>query len=118
MATWTASSAVMTHLLHQLMALESILPDSQLLSQRPGFVAAALPAPWLQQHLKGTAENVSSAGIMDMLGGANACQAAFDKGLLLIQIAAGCLFERMSLQSVELGIFWLQHVCQWVSALP
>ena len=114
-ASWAASSAAMTHLLHQLMALEALLSDPQQQRQLADFNAASLPAPWLQQRLKGTGESISGDALMERLGGASACQAALDQGLLLIQIAAGCLYERVPLQSVELGTFWLQHVCQRVS---
>ena len=113
-ASWAASSAAMTHLLHQLMALEvlSLKPEQQ--SQLSDFSAAFLPAPWLQQRLRGTDDSISGAALVERLGGADACQAAVSQGVLLIQIAAGCLFERLSLQSVEHGIFWLQHVNQQV----
>lgn len=115
LATWAASSAVMTHLLHQLVALEALLLEAPRHSQLSDFGTASLPAPWLQQRLQGTMESISSAALVDSLGGAATCQAAVDQGLLLIQIAAGCLFERMSLQSVDVASFWLQHVSQSVS---
>ena len=114
-ASWAASSAVMTHLLHQLIALEAVLSDPQQQSHLSDLSAASLPAQWLQQHLRGSEALISGAALVERLGGAEACQTAVGQGLLLIQIAAGCLLERMSLQSVEHGIFWLQHVSQQVS---
>ena len=113
-ASWAASSAVMTHLLHQLMALEVLSSNPEQQRQLSDFSAASLPAPWLQQRLRGTDESISGTALVERLGGAAACQAAAGQGLLLIQIAAGCLLERLSLQSVELGIFWMQHVSQRV----
>ena len=104
----------MTHLLHQLMALEALSSKPEQQSQLADCSAASLPAPLLQQRLRGTDDSISGAALDEMLGGAAACQAAVSQGLLLIQIAAGCLLERTSLQSVELGIFWLQYVSQQV----
>ena len=115
LATWAASSAVMTHLLHQLMGLEALLSGEAHRSQLSGLDAASLPAPWLQQRLQGTKDSLSGAVLVDSLGGAGACQAAVSQGVLLTQIAAGCLLERMSLQSVDVGTFWLQDVRQRVS---
>lgn len=117
-ATWAASSAVMTHLLRQLMALEALSSGPQQQSQLLDFSAASLPAPWLQQCLRGTAESMSSDALVERLGGETACHAALDWGQLLVQMAASCLFERTSLQSVELVIFWLQQVNHWVSVWP
>ena len=117
-ATWAASSAVMTHLLHQLMALEALSSGTQQQSQLLVFSAASLPAPWLQQCLMGTTESLSSDALVERLGGESVCQAALNWGQLLVQMAASCLFERMSLQSVELGIFWLQQTRQWVCIWP
>ena len=114
-ASWAASSAVMTHLLHQLTALEAVLSDPQQQSHLSDHSAASLPAPWLQLRLRGAEESISGAALVERLGGAGACQAAASQGVLLIQVAAGCLYERISVQSVELGIFWLQQVSQRVN---
>ena len=105
----------MTHLLHQLMALQILTSNTEQQSQPSDFRAASLPAPWLQQRLRATEQSISGAALVERLGSAEACQAAGGHGVLLIQIAAGCLAERLTLQSIELGIFWLQHVSQRVS---
>lgn len=108
-AAWAAGSAVMTHLLSQLVVLEALLSGQGQQGLPQGSDAALLPAPWLQQHLKGAANGVSSAALLEQLGGTEASQAAADKAVLLIQLAAGCLFERIALESMELGLHRLNH---------
>lgn len=116
-ATWSASSAVMTHLMRQLVALEALLTRLKQQSLPSSFDASALPAPWLQQHLKGLSTPSSSdTELVDRLGGADACQAALDRGLLLLHTAAECLIERLSPESMELGATRLQLVTLWVSS--
>ena len=119
-ASWAASSAVMTHFLRQLAALESVL------SQQPvpegtleGPAAAALPAPWLQRHLKGAADGTSSAALLESLGGAGACEAAVDRAVLLVQLAATCLIERTPLTlALQLALRRLQHISDAVRLPP
>ena len=118
-ATWAASSAVMTHFLRQLVALESILslqpvPQGDL----EGLMAAALPAPWLQCHLKGAADSTSSAALLASLGGTGACEAAVDRAVLLVQLAATCLIERTQLRSFQLGLQRLEHISESVGIPP
>ena len=116
-ATWNASSAVMTHLLRQLMALEALLTRLKQQSLPSSFDASALPATWLQQHLKGmSTPSMSDTELVERLTGADACQAALDRGLLLLQTAAGCLIEHLSPESMELGVTRLQFVTLWVSS--
>ena len=119
-ATWAASSAVLTHFLRQLAALESLLSQQPLPHGKlEGPAAAALPAPWLQRHLKGAADGTSSAALLDSLGAAEACEAAVDRAVLLVQLAATCLIERTPLQSLnKLGLRRLQHISDLVCIPP
>lgn len=116
-ASWAASSAVMTHFLSQLAALDSLLYQQPALQGNvEGPAAASLPAPWLQRHLKGAADGTSSAALLESLGGAGACEDAMDRAVLLVQLAATCLIERTPLNvSFQLAQRRLQHMSDTVS---
>ena len=119
-ASWAASSAVMTHFLRQLAALESLLSQQPALQGNlAGLAAASLPAPWLQRHLKGAADGTSSAALLESLGGAGACEDAVDKAVLLVQLAATCLIERTPLNiAFQLAQRRLQHISDTVCIPP
>ena len=119
-ASWAASSAVMTHFLRQLAALESLLSQQPALpSDLEGLAAASLPAPWLQRHLKGAADGTSSAALLESLGGAGACEDAMDRAVLLVQLAATRLIERTPLNvSFQLAQRRLQRISDTVCIPP
>ena len=119
-ASWAASSAVMTHFLRQLAALESLLSQQPTLhSNLEGLAAASLPAPWLQRHLKGAADGISSAALLESLGGTGACEDAMDRAALFVHLAAACLIERTPLNvSFQLAQRRLQHISDTVCIPP